>query len=142
MKIETKEVRDGKYLGKKVWVCHYNRPDMQKKPLRNLPPTEVLIRSIDELPKGKKVYYSEVFFSPLNKKGLVLSKVISPVDNTGYRSHCGNELYIFNNETECKKHWNTQLNNYFVKLDELIFTAADNWRNQKEDLMKSIEPIN
>jgi len=138
MKIETKTVRDGKHIGKKVWICHYNRPDMQKKPLRNLPPTEVLIRSIDDLPKNKKVYYSEVFFSPLNKKGEPLTKVISPVDNTGYRGYCGNEVYIFNNEMECVAHWNVQLNNYFVKLDELIFTAADSWRKQKEDLMKSI----
>ena len=30
---------------------------------------------------------------------------------------------------------------YFVKLDELIFTAADNWRNQKEDLAANIELI-
>ena len=141
MRIETKLVRDGKHIGKKVWVCHYNRPDMQKKPLRNLPPTEVLIRSIDELPKNKKIYYSEVFFSPLNKKGEPLAKYISPVDNTGYRMCCGNEIYIFNNEAECKKHWNTQLNNYFVKLDELIFTAADSWRKQKEDLLDSLSII-
>lgn len=138
MKIETKSVRDGKYTGKKVWICHYNRPDMQKKPLRNLPPTEVLIRSTDELPKNKKVYYSEVFFSPLNKKGEPLARVISPVDNTGYRGYCGNEIHIFNNEMECVDHWNTQLNNYFVKLDELIFTAADSWREEKKDLMKSL----
>lgn len=137
MKIETALVREGKHLGKKVWVCHYNRPDMYKKPLRNIPPTEVLIRSIDELPKGKKVYYSDVFFSPLNKKGEPLAKVISPVDNTGYRGYCGNELHIFNNEKECKEHWNNQLNNYFVKLDELIFTASDNWRKQKEELLKA-----
>ena len=138
MKIETKAVRGGKHIGKKVWICHYNRPDMHKKPLRNLPPTEVLIRSIDELPKGKRVYYSEVFFSPLNKKGEPLSKVISPVDNTGHGGYCGNEIYIFNNEKECVAHWNTQLNNYFVKLDELIFTAADSWRRQKEDLLKQL----
>tara|TARA_R110000851_G_scaffold104432_1_gene222143 strand:- start:42 stop:461 length:420 start_codon:yes stop_codon:yes gene_type:complete len=137
MRIETKSVRDGKYLGKNVWICHYHRPDMQKKPLRNIPPTKVLIRSIDDLPKGKKVYYSEVFFSPLNKKGEPLAKVISPVDNTGYRGYCGNELYIFNNEKECNEHWNNQLNNYFVKLDELIFTASDDWRKQKEELLKT-----
>ena len=137
MKIETALVRDGKHLGKKVWICHYNRPDMHKKPLRNIPPTEVLIRSIDELPKGKKVYYSDVFFSPLNKKGEPLSKVISPVDNTGYRVYCGNELHIFNNKKECVDHWNNQLNNYFVKLDDLILSASDDWRKQKEDLLKA-----
>jgi len=141
MKLETKEIRGGKYLGKHVWICHYNRPDMQKKPLRNLKPVKVLIRSIDELPENKKIYYSKVFFSPLNKKGEPLAKYISPVDNTGYRGYCGNELYVFNNEKECKEHWNTQLNNYFVKLDELIFTAADNWRSQKEDLAANIELI-
>jgi len=141
MRIETKRVRDGKHLGEKEWICHYNRPDMHKKPLRNLPPTEVLIRPLSELPKNKKVYCSEVFLSPLNNKGDPLAKVISPVDNTGYRSYCGNEIYIFDSEKGCKQHWNTQLNNYFVKLDELIFTAADNWRNQKEDLMKCIEPV-
>ena len=54
MKIETKEVRDGKHTGKEVWVCHYLRPDLDKKALRNVPPTKALIKSNDELPKTKR----------------------------------------------------------------------------------------
>ena len=138
MKLSTEDIRNGKHIGKHIWICHYNRPDMHKKPLRNLPPTEVIIRPVGELPKNKKVYYSEVFFSPLSKKGEPMSKVISPVDNTGYRSYCGNEVYAFNNEKECNNHWNNQLNNHFVRLDELINTAADGWRMQKDELLKML----
>ena len=138
MQIETKEVRDGKHTGKEVWICHYLQPDLDKKALRNIPPTKVLIKSNSELPKNKAVYYSEDHFSPINKSGKVLSKVISPVDNTGFRGRCGNELYVFTDERECVKEWNDQINNACKRLEQKELNAAEIWRKKKEDLALSL----
>jgi len=139
VRIETKQVRIGQLDGKIVWICHYNRPDMHKKALRNLPPTKVIIRSNDELPKNKTVYYSASHFSPLSKKGLPLAKVISPVDNTGYRSRAGNELHVFDNEEECNDAWNTQLSAHMEDLDSLIENASLYWREEKQILAKALK---
>ena len=109
MKIDTKSVREGSKVGDRVWICHYLKPNLDKKPLRTVPPTYVVIRSINDLPQGKRIYYSETFFSPINKNGSISTQVISPVDNTGFRSFCGNELFIFDNEQECIEEWNKQL---------------------------------
>ena len=138
MQIETKKIMEGNCDGQVVWICHYNRPDMQKKALRNVPPTKVIIRSIEELPANKRVYYSESYFSPLSKSGKPLSKIISPVDNTGYRSLCGNTLYVFDDEKECVAMWNTQLANHIATLDNLIANAAKHWQNEKDELVKVI----
>lgn len=134
MRIETKEVREGLYTGETVWICHYLRPDVHKKALRNVPPTKVLIRGNEELPKNKTVYYSEVHFSPFGKNGKPMAKVISPVDNTGYRLNIGNELHVFTEKGECIKAWNEQLDIVIDKLREMESTAAKQWRTQIDDL--------
>ena len=139
MQIDTDKIMEGRCNGEIVWICHYNRPDMQKKALRNVPPTKVIVRSNDELPPNKRVYYSASHFSPLNKKGGPLAKVISPVDNTGYRSRCCNKLYVFDNEEECIGMWNTQLNHYCLELDLLIRNAAEHWETEKAILINDIK---
>ncbi len=116
MKINCTEVRDGKHDGKIVWICDYRRPDLHKKPLRCVKPTRVLIRANDELPSNKKVYYSNSHFSPLKADGTPYAKVISPVDNTGYRSLCGNMLYVFDNKEECVNMWNTLVGTCIQKI--------------------------
>ena len=98
MKILTSDVRDGKHDGDIVWICHYNQPDLNKKPLRNVKPTRCIVCSNDEPPKNKTVYYSNSHFKTLSKHGAKLSQVISPVDNTGYRCHIGNELFVFDSK--------------------------------------------
>lgn len=118
MKISTKEVRNGQHTGKVVWVCHYLQPGLLKKPLRNVPPTEVQIVCNEQLPKNKTVYYSEVHFRQV-KNGKVLSKVISPVDNTGHRMHCGNELHVFDSEAECIEQWNSEVKSVRRKVKEM-----------------------
>ena len=141
MKISVKDIRSGKLNGKIVWICHYHRPDMDKKPLRNIPPTKVYICSNDELPKNKTVYYTQSHFRPLLNNGEPGSKILSPVDNTGFRSRSGEELYAFDNEIECKKHWNNQLANYFVRLDEKIENSSSFWKAEKAELIKKIAEI-
>lgn len=114
----TKKIMDGGLVGKTVWICHYNRPDLDKKPLRNIPPTKCIVYSNDDLPKNKNVYYSLCHFRPLNSAGNPLSRVISPVDNTGYRTHAGNMLYTFLDEKGCIDEWNSQVNEAQKRLEE------------------------
>ena len=135
MQLETTGIRAGAHIGKVVWICHYHQPDVDKKPLRNVPPTKVIIRSTNDLPSNKTVYYSHTYFSPLSKKDLPLAKVISPVDNTGYRSHVGNELSVFTSENECKTEWNKQLNEVMLLLDKKIENAADEWQQKQFHIM-------
>lgn len=92
----------------KVWICDYRFNDIQEKPIRHLPPQEVAVISNTELPKNKTVYYSEFHFRPLGKKGNVLSSVISPYDNTGYRSYTGVSINIFLDKDECIEHYLNQ----------------------------------
>ena len=107
MQISTAEVRQGKHDGKTVYVCDYRREDLHKKAGRNVKPTKAIIKPISEA--SKTVYYSQSYFAPLSKKGQPLKRVISPVDNTGYRSRQGNELYVFDNLEECEAKYNELL---------------------------------
>ena len=130
----TKEVQQGKMNGETVWVCHYNQPDLNKKPLRNVPPTKCLVVCNDELPKNKTVYYSKSHFKPIGKNGNATSKVISPVDNTGYRMSEGNPLNTFATEAECISKWN----------EELDFThgqLTDRLKNAKQEIERRIIKI-
>ena len=119
MELVTKEIREGKHLGEIVWITHYSQPDLDKKALRNVPPTKCLIQP--EETAGKKVYYSETYFAPIGKNGEPTKRVISPVDNTGYRSHCGNELFVFTTEAEANEQWNEQVN----AVADILYTRAE-----------------
>ncbi len=116
--MNTKEIREGKHNGKTVWICHYHRPYLGDKPLRCVPPTKVLVRSNSELPKNKNIYYSQSHFVVLNKKGLPLKKILSPVDNTGYRSRSGTPLFTFDNERDCEISWNEQIDEHLKAFKE------------------------
>lgn len=108
MEIDIDEIRNGRYDGRDVYICDY-RQEIGKKPLRNVPPTKVLVVPSSE--SKKTVYYSNSFFKPYGKKGL-LSKEIMPFDNTGFRSFTGNPVYVFDNEQECIDKWNTLLDEF------------------------------
>ena len=136
MQITTKEVRDGLHDNQVVWICHYNRPDMHKKPLRNVSPTRCLVRPNSELRTNKKVYYSASHFAPLKADSTTYAKVISPVDNTGYRMHCGNELYVFDTEIECVAEWQKQIDEHVKVIDAIILNVKDAWQQEKDDLIK------
>jgi len=139
MKIDTSTIQDGSSNGKTVWICHYNRPDLHKKPLRNVPPTKVLVVSNDELPDNKRIYYSKSHFRPFSKSGKTLTRKISPVDNTGYRACQGNPLHVFDNEQECIDAWNKQLSDHIVLVNYEIATAASYWENERTKLSEMIK---
>lgn len=134
--IETSSIRNGARIGEIVWICHYHRPDLDKKALRNVPPTKVMVMDNEILPKNKTVYYSKTHFAPLNKKGEPTKKVISPVDNTGYRSRAGTELFVFDCEIDCRVEWNNQLSEHCDRVDALIENAAKRWVDEKARLIE------
>ena len=138
MRIDTSDIRDGKHIGEIVWICHYNRPDLNKKALRNVPPTKVIVVDNDVLPNNKRVYYSLTHFIPLNKDDKPLKKVISPVDNTGFRTRSGNELYVFTDEEECIQEWNNQLVEHCVRIDVVINSAAAIWVAERVKLQEML----
>lgn len=113
----TKEVRDGELNGKVVWICHFNQPDFNKKPLRNIPPTKVLVCDASET--KKRIYYSKSYYQGIGKKGLPLkSKVFSPVDNTGYRMRAGNMLCTFDNENDACQCYALQREEHEVRFNK------------------------
>jgi hypothetical protein len=137
MEIETQEIQDGKHEGEIVWVTHYNQPDLNKKALRSVPPTKCIIRSIDET--DKRVYYSKMYFAPLNAKGETTKRVISPVDNTGYRRRCGNQLFVFTVEEEANIAWNEQVQAVIGELEHLAITASQKLINRANELVAKLK---
>lgn len=100
MKLDTREVANGKYIGQQLWICDYRYNDFNNKPIRHIPPTKVNCLSIKET--DKRVYYSECFFREGEKK----SSLIKLFDNTGYRSFPGVALQVFTDEEECRNAYN------------------------------------
>lgn len=130
MRINTREIMDGLHDGKTVWITHYNKPDPNKKPLRNITPAEVRIMSNQEVEATKRpvdesgnmtgrarkpVYYSYSHFAPYGKGGKLLKKVISPVDNTGYRMRSGNKLNVFTTKEEAQESYCTEYESFHPK---------------------------
>lgn len=95
-------------ISERYWICDYRlNKNRDKKPNRNVHPKLVQVFSNNDLPKGKNVYYSPIHFREV-KKGKVLSTVISPYDNTGYRIHPGVSVNIFDTELECNQFFRKQ----------------------------------
>lgn len=103
-------------VGLDVWVCDYRIKDPANKPIRVVPPKLVKVFSNDDLPKGKDVYYSPIHFREV-KKGKILSTIIAPYDNTGYRSYPGASLNIFDSEKECNEFFNKQCDTAILQIE-------------------------
>ncbi len=94
-------------LGKHVWICDYRVNDKAVlKPIRDVKPMEVVIADANNC--KKTIYYSPVYFQPVKGKK-VLSTVIAPIDNTGYRCSPGVSVNIFNTREECVKCYREQV---------------------------------
>ena len=101
MKLDTRRVANGEYIGQELWICDYRYNDFGNKPIRHVKPIKVNCLSIRET--DKRVYYSECFFREGEKK----SSLIKLFDNTGYRSFPGVALEVFTTEEECVKAYNS-----------------------------------
>ena len=130
----TKEVCEGKHNGVVFYVCDLNIPDLNKKPLRKVAPTRVMAVSNGDLPKGKNVYYSLSHFRVMNKDGTISKKVISPVDNTGFRSRSGNMLYTYTTLPECEHNWFSLVGEYEVRLLQQIDLIKDQNKTKMVDI--------
>jgi hypothetical protein len=106
MKIDIADITNGAQLGKIVWVCDYRRPDLSKKVLRHVPPTQVVIVDNSELSTNVRVHYSSCHFVKM-KNGVRTKKVIKPFDNTGWRIIPGTPLQVFTTEQECNDAYKT-----------------------------------
>ena len=97
----------GNILGKHVWICDYRVNDKAVlKPIRDVKPMEVVIADANNC--KKTIYYSPVYFQPVKGKK-VLSTVIAPIDNTGYRCSSGVSVNIFDTREECVKCYREQV---------------------------------
>ena len=130
MQIDIKDVTEGRYDGKEVYICDYRLGDggILKKPIRNLPPQKVLVRSNDELPKNKTIYYSNSHFVKLKSNGLPSSAVIPVFDNTGYRMYSGVPVKIFDNMDEC-----------VVEFQKMVDEVIDKWEKYKQQVIPMID---
>lgn len=140
MKIEIKDLRDetSKYVGKKLWVCDYRRPDLHKKTVRHIKPQQMLLRSNADTP-NKRIYYTDTHFVALNKKGdPIKSKITVIFDNTGYRSYAGIPINVFDNEQECKDFYVDQANIIADLVDEKIKTTEQYWKTIAKDIRDNI----
>jgi hypothetical protein len=113
MRIDIKDLVEGKLDGEYVWVCDFRHNNIFEKPIRHVAPERVLVRSNTEIPtktsahgkvyQVRTIYYSESHFVRLSKKtGKPIKSMYAPFDNTGYRSYTGVPLNIFDNEAECQ----------------------------------------
>lgn len=94
--------------GKKVYVVDIRNSDGNSY-LRSIEPTLVEIVSNEELPKNKKVYYSNYHFRKIGKTGKTTKQIIAPYDNTGYRSYSGVSVNVFETYEEAVEKYNEQL---------------------------------
>lgn len=129
MKIDHSKVASGSFDGQAVWVCDLNITEINKKPLRKVPPTKCLvIPSSDPLNKGKTVYYSNSLLRAYSDKDKLTSKLIKVFDNTGYRSYAGNPLHIFDSYDECRLKW-----------EELVRYHLERLKKEKEEISNLID---
>ncbi len=132
-RLDIKDVTSGQLNGTRVWVCQFNQPDLDKKPLRKVAPTEMLIVSNDELPAGKTIYYSGCHLRPLNKKGEPLSRIVPIFDNTGFRGRTGAPLHMFTSRDDCVQQWHDDLEAVGSRIEEQVRLATQVWRDRLAD---------
>lgn len=138
MEIDLNEITEStsKWIGKEVWICDFRRPDLNKKPIRHVPPQKVMVRSNNELPSNKRIYYSSNHFIKLSKAGKPLSTVIPVYDNTGYRSYAGEPLRIFEDEKSCVETYNALADVIIDQLDTRIQSIVQELEKEREAVRK------
>ena len=96
-------------LSDDFWVCDFRHETVLEKPIRHVAPAKVKASVVGPdnhaLRKGRSIYYANHFFQEYGKTGKLLSKIIAPYDNTGFRSNTGGSINIFLTERECKAHY-------------------------------------
>lgn len=127
MKLDLNDIVGSyRYVGQKIWICDY-RKDLDKKAIRHVKPTEVYVAGpVDFEAQGiePKIYYSQVGFAKLNKKGEpLLKQLIPPFDTTGHRWFTGVGVDAYDNENECIDAYNAQVLAVVEKYENHMRTA-------------------
>jgi len=112
-------------VGDKIWICDYRYNNRTiEKPIRHVKPTHVIVDSNENLPKGKRIYYSEYHFKVVKN-----NKIIGPFDNTGYRSLSGIAVQVFYTEQEAVSYYSkrcSEIKNEAIKERDLIVQEYNN----------------
>lgn len=142
MKLDISEVtKNSDNVGKTFWVCDYRKLDFNKKAIRNVKPTKIIVldqKHFEEV--GKKyprVYYSNFALIPVDSKGkLKYSSPVPPYDTTGYRSYAGVSINVFDNYKECVDFYNYQIDNVVNLYKNRISTVVDNLTKEMESIQE------
>lgn len=120
MKIEIEQLTDSTALvGEIFWICDFRRPDLTKKPIRNVRPTMAMV--VDRTEAKKRIYYSNTYFSLVNKNGeRIKSSEIAIFDNTRFNRE---PINVFDSKNECIKFYNAQCDEVINRLTEKRKTA-------------------
>lgn len=138
MEIDITEITDGdKWVGKNIWICDYRRPDIDKKAIRHVQPTEVLVRSNADLTVKKNIYYTENHFVKLNAKGMPSSTIIGVFDTTGFRSDTGTPLKAFTTKEECIVAYNNMADVIIADLDLKMSKIIKNLMADKNEVINN-----
>lgn len=138
MKLDINEITTtDKNVGRVFWICDYRQPDINKKAIRHLRPTEAMLVSNDNLPENKTIYYSNNHFRAMNAKGGISATPIPVFDNTGYRSNSGTPIAVFDNEQECINFYNEQIDTIVAMYDEHIASIQQTLTNARNSVAAS-----
>ncbi|WGT37724.1 hypothetical protein QH639_18060 [Lysinibacillus sp. 1 U-2021] len=116
-------------IGKQIWITDYRRGKSGGY-VRHVPPTLVEVTCNSELPKNKRVYYSNYHFRKV-KNGKVMKEIHAPYDNTGYRSYTGVSVNIFYTYEEAVQKYNEQI-------EEIIYS----YNNEIKKIRNEMEEVN
>ncbi|AYB37610.1 hypothetical protein [Brevibacillus laterosporus] len=135
------ELNEQLKAGDIVYICDYRFNNIDQQPIRHIIPQRVMVFSNSDLPKGKKVYYSEHHFRPLNKKDKPLSRIIAPYDNTGYRSYKGVSLNIFFTKEECIKHYQQQCKQNIKEYEKAKIDKLNYYENKINEIKEEMSGL-
>lgn len=125
--------------GKMVWICDYRvNADPTKKPIRDIKPIAAIVTDAEETKKA--IYYSPIYFRPV-KNGRVMSKVIAPMDNTGYRCRPGESVNIFYTVEDCVKCYREQVRQAKVIYQKELARITDLFNTRLGELDESLIPF-
>ena len=139
MKYNIKNITTGGMNGKIVYISHFNKPDFDKKPIRNLSPRKVIILSNSELPKNKKIYYSESHFRAVNKAEKVLSTVYPVFDNTGDRARTGEPVNVYSTIEECILDYNCDVRDAYNSMQLYLKSRLKSIDKEMENLLVELK---
>ena len=104
MRIDTKEIAEGRYNEKYVWICDFrlNYKSATFRPDRHIEPIKVFVQGNGKIKPKHSFYFVASHFVKLKKNGGFSLSTIKLYDNTGDRI----PVQVFDNELECQDCYN------------------------------------